>query len=76
MIANKQVAAEIHWLMLDISGRINESILNVQQQCSFEEFENYRRPCAKILSQILLEILNPIHQLHPHLMPKGMKEED
>lgn len=76
MIADKQLAGHINALMLEVSRRIDESILTVQQECSFEEFESYRRACAKVLTDILLEILNPIHKIHPELMPGGMKMQE
>ena len=76
MIVNKKLAGHINALMLDVSGRIDESILMVQEHCSFEEFENYRRACSKILTGIVLEILNPIHQLHSELMPEGRKPKE
>ncbi len=43
MIKEKEIAQNISKLMLDITGRLNDSLYEVQEKCSREEFEKYRR---------------------------------
>jgi len=57
--------------MIEFSGRIDRSILIVEEQCSSEEFKVYRLAAAKGLAEILLEVLNPLYAEQPDLKPPG-----
>ena len=72
MIKEKSVAQQISELMLEYSGRINESILLVQETCSPQEFKTYRLAAAKVMGEMLLEVMNPLYREHPDLKPKGL----
>jgi hypothetical protein len=69
MISNTNTAKQISNLMLDISMRLEESILKVEQTCPTREFEEYRHSIAHILGRVLLEVLNPLYMQHPSLKP-------
>jgi len=71
MIKNKKVAEEISLLMLNVTAQINESITHVRDTCTDEEFKTYRLACAKILGEMLLNVLNPLYASHPDLKPQG-----
>jgi hypothetical protein len=70
MIKDKEIAQNISKLMLDISGRLNDSLYEVQEKCSKEEFEKYRRGVAYILAYIATEVLNPLYRVHPEIKPE------
>lgn len=72
MIRNKSVARQVSELMIEFSARIDRSILTVQENCSPEEFKTYRLASAKILAEMLLEVMNPLYADHPDLKPAGM----
>jgi hypothetical protein len=76
MIQDKKVAQQISDLMLKVQAEINDSIFLVKDNCSKEEFEAYRKAGARVLADILLDILNPIYAKHPALKPKGLDDED
>lgn len=77
MIENKNVAEEIAALMLDIGGRINESMVFVSNRCSAAEFDRYRSACDTILADILMGVVNPIEHAHPDLMePKRADQRE
>jgi hypothetical protein len=59
--------------MLDVTSRVNASIAGVHERCSRSEYEAYRVAAAKILTEILLEVLNPIYSAHPALRPPGLE---
>ena len=67
MIRDKTIAAEISALMLELGGLINESLASVQKRCSAAEFELYQKACDTLLMDILMELMNPIQELHPDL---------
>lgn len=73
MIKNLEVARQISNLMVDISRRLNSSILDVERECSSEEFKAYRRAVGSILGEILLEVMNPVYKEHPSLKPPGLE---
>jgi 23S rRNA maturation-related 3'-5' exoribonuclease YhaM len=70
MIKDKEIAENISKLMLDITARLNDSLLEVQEKCSKDEFEKYRRGVAHILAYIATEVLNPLYRLHPDIRPE------
>ena len=73
MIENPAVAKYVNELLLDINGRLNESIGKVEQSCSAEEFTLYRRRVAKIIDAIFEVVLEPIYLKHPALKPPGLE---
>jgi hypothetical protein len=73
VLKNASTAKQINDLMLDISGRLEESVVNVKETCAPAEFEEYRRSVARILGQVLLGVLNPLYLEHPSLRPPGFK---
>lgn len=58
--------------MIEFSVRIDRSILTVQENCSPEEFKTYRLAAAKVLGEMLLEVMNPLYAEHPDLKPSGL----
>jgi hypothetical protein len=73
MIKNDAVARQISDLMIEISGRLDASIVTVEENCSSEEFKIYRRAVGSILGEILLEVMNPLYKEHPSLKPPGFE---
>ncbi|SHG32649.1 hypothetical protein [Flavobacterium johnsoniae] len=73
MIENKEIAAKISELMLNIGKELNESVFLVQEQCSESEFFNYQKQVGIIMGNILLDILNPLYEKHTDLKPRDLK---
>lgn len=73
MIRDARTAKEVSDLMIECSGRLDGSIATVRDRCSPEEFAAYRRAVGRILSEMLLEVLNPLYAEHPSLKPAGME---
>jgi hypothetical protein len=73
LIKDKSIAREISDLMIEFSDRIDRSILTVQENCSQEEFKAYRLAAAKVLGEVLLEVMNPLYADHPDLKPAGLE---
>ena len=74
MIRNENVARHVGELMLDCTTRLNASISLVQGECNPEEFKAYRLAVGKVMAEILLEVLNPLFEVHPELKPSGWVE--
>jgi len=73
MISHADTAKYVSDLMLDISGRLDESVGIVKTACTSEEEAAYRRSIGRILGNILLEVLNPLYAEHPSLKPAGFE---
>lgn len=73
MIKNKNVAKKIGELMIECSGKLNDSIILVKEQCSEKEFIEYRKAIAYIMGEMLMRVMNPLYIEHPDLKPDGLK---
>ncbi|MGO4703746.1 hypothetical protein [Dyella sp. 2RAB6] len=72
MVGDKQVARQLSELMLEYGAKLNDSIVLVMENCPEAEFERYRTAAAKVLAEMLLEIMNPLYAEHPDLKPVGL----
>lgn len=41
--------------------------------CSSDEFSSYKLAAGKVLGEILLEVMNPIYEMHPDITPDELK---
>jgi hypothetical protein len=73
MIKDPLIAQQVSDLMIEFQGRLNDSIIAVQEQCSLEEFKVYRLAAAKIMAEMLLEVMNPLYAQHPSLKPPELE---
>lgn len=72
MIGNDDVAKVVSDLMLEYSEKLNDSIILVMENCPEDEFKRYRLAAAKVLGEMLLEVMNPLYVRHPELKPAGL----
>jgi len=75
MIKDNAIASKIATFMIEYSQKLNGSLIQVQDACSEEEFRAYRRAVAKVLGEMLVEIMNPLYAAHPELKPEGWDSE-
>jgi hypothetical protein len=72
VIHEKELAKRMLDLMEAISAQVNESIREVQQQCTEEEFKAYRRGAGRVMGYAFTDVMAPIYQEHPDLKPAGL----
>ncbi|PIT14921.1 hypothetical protein [Snodgrassella alvi] len=72
MIENQVVAQNISDLLLKTTRELDESLLQVQEYCSENEFIAYRKVVAQLMSIIYWDVLKNIYINHPHLKPKEL----
>jgi len=65
----EEIAKDIIELAIQHNAQLNSSLHHVQNNCSKEDFEKYRKAVAPIMGKILLNIINPILKEHPSLSP-------
>jgi hypothetical protein len=69
MFQDKMVAANVNDTMLQVGRLLDASLAQTQSVVSAQEFEAYRIIVARLLGEMLLEVMNPIYQTHPELKP-------
>lgn len=73
MMMKKEIASQINKLMLDYSAKLSESLRLVKENCSEDEYVKYRETVAKLMGDMLLDVMNPIYAEHPELKPDQLK---
>ena len=73
MFEDKTVAGAVSGMILDMGKRLNASLIQVQENCSTVEFERYRKVVAQLMSEMLIEVMNPIYSRHPELKPDELE---
>jgi len=73
VLDNVETAKYVSELLLDINGRLNESIERVQDTCSAEDFLEYRRRVGTLIYSVFEQILDPIYIKHPGLKPPELE---
>ena len=71
MIKNRGIAKQISELMIDYSGKLNDSIILVKEKCDKEEFERYRDAVSYIMADMSTRVMYPVYLEHPELKPDG-----
>jgi hypothetical protein len=72
MIRDKELASRLLALLKQISDDLNESIREVQEQCTDEEFKAYRRGAGMVMGYAYTDVMVPIFLDHPDLVPPGL----
>lgn len=72
MIKDKKSAEKINKLMLDMGKALDQSILDIQDVISEEELAQYKQAVAKVMADMLFDIMNPIYAEHPSLKPEEL----
>lgn len=76
MIENKNLSIELVEALNKCSGILNQTIIQVQENCSNNEFEKYRKGAGFVMGYLYLEFLDPIYKMHPELEPLALKNVD
>lgn len=74
MILNDEIAKQVDEVLIRCSSEINETIRLVQEKCSKEEFDDYRKSAGYIMGLIFLDLREKIYKLHPDIAPEELKE--
>lgn len=72
-MVKKEIASKISGLMLEYSGKLDESIRLVMDNCTQEEFQQYRDSVSQLMTIMLLDIMNPIYARHADLKPSQLE---
>lgn len=73
MFQNKATAEEIARLMARVGVELDRSIQLVKTTESDTVFREYRNSVSKLLTTMLVEIMNPLYEHHPELKPPELR---
>jgi len=71
MITNAIAAKLISDSMLEICTKIEQSLDDVKEISSPEDFASYHKAVGKVVGPIMFEVLEPLYKDHPDLKPPG-----
>jgi hypothetical protein len=74
MISKKTTARKVESTMRKCSEALNDSVRLVMETCPDAEFKAYRKIIAKIMADIYLDVMQPIHRRFPDLEPEELKQ--
>ncbi len=70
MFNDKNIAEMVSQLVLDASGKLDESVFIVAQNCSEAEAAEYANLIGGLMFTIGIDILNKIYKAHPDIKPE------
>jgi hypothetical protein len=73
VVKDKVFAKEVVELLLEYSGRLDESVARAKKVCSDAEFLAYRKAIGEVMGETFDQVLLPIFAAHPELKPKNLQ---
>jgi hypothetical protein len=70
---SREAAKKIVDLMIKHGAEQNALLAEIQPICSDDEFHKYKRMIGQSMGSILLDVINPIVELHPDLKPSQLE---
>jgi hypothetical protein len=71
LIANEKTAKQIVDLMFEIYRQMQESVDAVKETCAAEEHRLYNLAVGRVVSSIMVEVLDPLYRENAALKPTG-----
>jgi negative regulator of replication initiation len=69
MIQDEFPARQVSDLMLEYGTKLDASVAAMQSLLSEEEFIKYRRAIGRVMGAMLLDVMNPLYEMHPQMKP-------
>jgi len=69
MISNETLARQVSDLMLEYGSKLDATVAEMQSQVPEEEFIKYRRAIGRVMGAMLLDVMNPLYEMHPQMKP-------
>lgn len=69
----KPTAKKVSELMLFIGAQLDQSLAEVKNTENETDFRRYRDSVSKLMTTMLLEVMNPLYAEHPDLKPPQLE---
>ena len=70
----KEIAVQVNKMLIAQYVQLNESIYLVRDNCTEEEFIDYRRAAGAIMTDMYFKIMKAIHLEYPELEPEELRK--
>ena len=70
---SREAAEKIVNLMIKHGAEQNALLTEIHPICSDDEFQKYKRMIGQSMGSLLLDVINPIVELHPDLKPSQLE---
>ncbi|MEP3279366.1 MAG: hypothetical protein ABJN26_06055 [Stappiaceae bacterium] len=70
---DKAAASKTFESMKLVLRELDESIVQIQDDCDEEEYRNYKYSVGKVMVSVRENILDPIFKEYPELIPEELK---
>lgn len=74
VIQDHAIAKQVVGVLDACSKEIDATIRLVQENCTTEEFEAYRKAAGFVMGYIYTEVVAPLHHAHPDLEEPELRE--
>ena len=74
MIEDESLARQVSDLMLEYGAKLDASVTAMQSQLPEEEFVKYRRAIGRVMGSMLLDVMNPVYEMHPQMRPAQLDQ--
>lgn len=74
MIEELAIAEKLNRALLKASSDLDKALAEIWPDLSGDERIACQRAIGRMVGEILLEGLNPLHDRHPSLIPEGMTD--
>lgn len=71
---HRETAIKILGFMTHANKNLNEALHTIKNECSEDVFLKNRDEVGKIMLDIYLNVMRPIHDQHPDLEPEDIKQ--
>jgi hypothetical protein len=68
-----ETAEKVLPLLMEASARVNEAIARVFEEEDAESAHRFRRIGGQVMGEIYLELMRPIHEEFPDLVPEELR---
>lgn len=70
-----EIARQISQEVNDVMGRLDNSVRLVMDNCTEDEFKQYRTAIGRVMGALVLDVLNPLYEGNPEVKPEGYDDE-
>jgi hypothetical protein len=74
MITNPEAAAIFFEAAFQAYVGMDRALGEIADQLTTEELARCKRATGRVMGESLLEVIEPILKVHPHLLPAGWKD--
>lgn len=72
---DKETATKVLAKLQQTTALLDSSVRDVLENSTETEFRAYREHAGRIMGEVFVELIRPIHQEHPNLVPPELRAQ-